>query len=985
MTPIFQTVKIYAYISSAWVDITSDVVWDQKINLSWGMSDNNPLTLMASTGNMSFYLNNTTKKYSPQASNFCGLDKGTKIKLTLTYGSYSRNFVYYVNGITPDSGTFNRRFVSVTCVDYFDQLPRYTIKNPAIQLNKRADQLITIIDGNLPSAAAAKDYDTGVYTFPYGEDTVTNRTFALSEITKIVSSEFGRFYLTKDRTNGETLVFENCHARNGLRELDTVPEIVTDVLGTEDGKYIMTEDGKYIGLEDLHIGASFDRSMVSMDAPYGGTLINYSTLTAYPRKVDTIDQILFALNNPITIAPGNTIVIKGSYINPSGGAPISADSSSMIAPVATTDYMMNDAIDGSGTDLTANLTIVSAPYGTEGFTHTVKNTSSTVAYITKYNTRGHGIYLTQSVQSIAQNDTSQTKYGNQEATFDQKYQTTLDAGKIEMDRVVDFNKNPTQSINKIVFYANRSEKLMMSALYLDIGSLIEIKEAQTNTEGWYYIDGIEITIKPGGVVMYSFLLKQAFSLLSGLTLLAVQFGGGVTTDGIDFGYLPHLANLTQRTFSTRIKWDGFAGGQQIIYKENMSFHTSGNLVFIERYMDNTSGVWKYDSVGISLDWHMITITEDLTTPTTAPILYIDGVAKTLTVEVSPVGNPIDETGYHTYLGNIFTSGAEYTRPLNGKMMDTRIYNRALTAAEVLTLYNDGVDDPTLIPDGLQFQAFCARTNDLFDFLEVGTLMTNDTKPIDNIHNYVGTVSGSPVAKNPTLSVSPLSVQFWRTSTRDNIDYGYLPQASNLTYRSWSVWIYPYNSRYGFVMGIYPVSSGAGTSIYIPDGGLNHKLRFSQSAAVTGGDWDTPTDSIALNAWSHIVVTRDSNSPSNKPKIYINGSEVTVTEAQAQVGAVVDEANMHLTIGGYLPGSSGYGFRGLIKDARIYSSILSPTDVDYLYNGTNLTQNMVFHGIYYPTQWSTHYIDQVIPTNYPLYEEVGMELGVVTGNPYGSTP
>lgn len=49
-------------------------------------------------------------------------------------------------------------------------------------------------------------------------------------------------------------------------------------------------------------------------------------------------------------------------------------------PVATTDYIMNAAADGSGADLTANFTVL-ATYGTDSVDYEIKNNGVTQGYI----------------------------------------------------------------------------------------------------------------------------------------------------------------------------------------------------------------------------------------------------------------------------------------------------------------------------------------------------------------------------------------------------------------------------------------------------------------------------------------------------------------------------------------------------------------------------------------------------------------------------
>lgn len=61
-------------------------------------------------------------------------------------------------------------------------------------------------------------------------------------------------------------------------------------------------------------------------------------------------------------------------------------------------------------------------------------------------------------------------------------------------------------------------------------------------------------------------------------------------------------------------------------------------------------------------------------------------------------------------------------------------------------------------------------------------------------------------------------------------------------------------------------------------------------------WETPTSSIALNAWQHVAIVYNKGSTSNDPVLYINGVSQTITETTAPAGTAVDDAASDLYIG-----------------------------------------------------------------------------------------
>ena len=111
-------------------------------------------------------------------------------------------------------------------------------------------------------------------------------------------------------------------------------------------------------------------------------------------------------------------------------------------------------------------------------------------------------------------------------------------------------------------------------------------------------------------------------------------------------------------------------------------------------------------------------------------------------------------------------------------------------------------------------------------------------------------------------------------------------------------------------------------------------RFRVSFDNTIYDVRTNT-SFSGTGWNNIVVTYNSASASNDAIIYIDGSAVTINDTASPVGSYVSDASSALTIGAIvasnktLPGSSQLD--GLVDEVMIWDSILTASEVKYLYN------------------------------------------------------
>lgn len=105
------------------------------------------------------------------------------------------------------------------------------------------------------------------------------------------------------------------------------------------------------------------------------------------------------------------------------------------------------------------------------------------------------------------------------------------------------------------------------------------------------------------------------------------------------------------------------------------------------------------------------------------------------------------------------------------------------------------------------------------------------------------------------------------------------------------------------------------------------VAFNSVRSTTNGIWDSPTSSISQNVWYHVVVTYDSSSTSNAPRIYINGVLRAVTTVAAPVGTQTSNAGT-----AYIGNTSATdrSWQGQIDELRYYNRVLSAEEVARLY-------------------------------------------------------
>lgn len=241
---------------------------------------------------------------------------------------------------------------------------------------------------------------------------------------------------------------------------------------------------------------------------------------------------------------------------------------------------------------------------------------------------------------------------------------------------------------------------------------------------------------------------------------------------------------------------------------------------------------------------------------------------------------------------------------NGSIDQVRIFGSALTTTQVAGLFND------------EKQAYITKSaSDPFgDSSEVAFY-----KMENNADDSTGSNNGS--ASNVTFSTT--DALFDSYSAVFNGSSSYISTGINFSTltntKSISMWIKSTgSSSVGFGgmdgsygnNGLFAFDESGGNVAYIPKFGGYHT-----------GDAST----VITNAWNHFVVT-DTNVNGNV-KIYINGSEVTVTKVNSTV--YVNNTNMQI---GRQMRNNGTAFwhTGTIDQVRIFNRVLEGDEVFKLY-------------------------------------------------------
>jgi len=142
-------VKVLAYLGSAWVDLTDDVLQSAGLSYGGGIRGIKPVDFVASSGPARFVLKNETGKYYPDGTSaLTGWQNGVPILIQLVYRGYAYTQYYGRAEIDFQLGQTlhpSESRVTVTVNDWFKMAGDQPIVTPSTQRDKRADQAATTI------------------------------------------------------------------------------------------------------------------------------------------------------------------------------------------------------------------------------------------------------------------------------------------------------------------------------------------------------------------------------------------------------------------------------------------------------------------------------------------------------------------------------------------------------------------------------------------------------------------------------------------------------------------------------------------------------------------------------------------------------------------------------------------------------------------------------------------------------------------------
>jgi hypothetical protein len=961
-------VKIYAYLNNVWVDITDDHVGESVTTASanWGISGTSPTDLVATTGTLNFALLNRTGKYLPGLSTaLSGWGKGTKVKLVVTYlGIDYIRFYGIVYNIVPSSTPDELENVIVTVYDWMTYASNYPLTTPQIELDKRADEAISTIVSDMPIQPLDYEYDTGAYTFPSAFDTITSKTKAITEFQKLALSEYGRIYVRKSQSNGEKLIFEGNHYRNGLQGLSIYPKPIDECgnILDENGYYITDESGNYI-LND-ETSTMYLSNPISVSIKHGDNLINRIALTTYPKKVDTITKVLYSLSSTTEITSGKTLTIKSSYTDPDGGATVNAISDTMISPTLLSAY-----------------TIDANTYALLHFNGSNGSTTITDEYGTTWSSH-NGACLSTSIK----------KLGTASCYFDgtDDYVTSVNSGIYDFgysDFTIDWWEYRTSSSNGNCSIARNSYS-EYSAWQLGFSNGSNLKGYMSKTGSDWDIGAFDM----GEITLNEW----------------VHFA--IVRDGSQF-YAFKNGDITDKwtsTYSFVVQNYGVSIGL---------INSSTTPLYFEGYIDElriTNGIARWTSAfSIGDDYSMNTEEDgsgtDISSYLSVTAVYgTEAVIYTLTNNYGNTGyiTSLQARGYGVYqyssVETDIESSVSYNKygyqdlSLSQQYQQENIYGSQISD-RILELNKNPITNLRSITINANKSSESMMT---FLNVDIGDLIhiVVDKYEIDNYY-YIqhiafeitegGRIINYSITPQQSYSLQSglelVGVDFGGSTTLDGINYGYIPEICDLSERTFTAWITPKSdTAISVIMGTNADTGGNRIYYYT----YSHKIGIYTNIFQNGtpGTWTTPDNSITDDLLYSIIVTYLPRSTIAYPIIYINGIAQSLVKSSTPSGTLNTEAGSNFVIGNMKTTTIDFtkSFNGQISDARVYNRILTADEALQLYtegiSGDGITEGMVFQGPCIRSSELSTYTDLTLTSETKLLDNIYGNVGTPNGSP-----
>ena len=465
---------------------SNDDISGDTLALSWerGRDYASQLQGRSKAGKLTATLINTGGKYSPSNTSSAltgNILPGRTVQLQAGSGSFPYTFPIAFNDgvrwqgkldrIRPSPASQGRKTATLTAFGTLGYLNQFEVQL-ASQTNRRTDQAVgDILDDVGWTEADDRDLDTGQTTISRfwisGKKTI-------DALRLVEEAEAGFLLESKSGQVG----FQNRHHR-----------IVTTASTTSQATF---SDAS---------GAAHTFVQVAQDDPLG-TIINHVEATA--RTFDTASLAVLWTHPETgsaspTLAPGESKTFEAEFPNPDAGNN-AMEVNAWTTPAATTDYLLNSASGGGGTNLTSDITVAQTKTAERMAITLTNSATGSSGYLTKLQARGTAVSTKNPCIVRSIDTTSQGIYGERKYVAKTKFIPTTSEAQDWCDYQVSIFASPT-NILTVTIPASRSGNIG-HALSRDLSDRITItatNDAKLGISEDFLIESEKHQVSAGGL------------------------------------------------------------------------------------------------------------------------------------------------------------------------------------------------------------------------------------------------------------------------------------------------------------------------------------------------------------------------------------------------------------------------------------------------------------------------------------------------------
>ena len=350
-------------------------------------------------------------------------------------------------------------------------------------------------------------------------------------------------------------------------------------------------------------------------------------------------------------------------------------------------------------------------------------------------------------------------------------------------------------------------------------------------------------------------------------------------------------------------------------------------------------------------WHHILITYDSGTA----ILYIDGnvVSWSGTGGINSIAY---SASYNPFFGSVNSGGASFNA-YEGLLSNAAIFNSALSASQVLSLYNDGQPESSISFSPVSWWKLDSTTITDSAGSNNGTnngatQVTSDVYAETIPVNGVSTTLPSTALQQSDLQFdspySNYSLSFDGTNYIDcgDSDIFSFGDGTNDSPFSVSAWVNITGTSSQGIVSKYATNASFREWLFYTTGGNTRLLLYDVNA--TANTIATSTTTLSTNTWHHVVCTYNGVGGANANQginLYIDGTKESVTLAGGNYNAMANTTEP-VAIGKH--SASNY-LIGKMDETAIFNTVLSEAQVLEIYNNGRPKDLTTFSGTA-PISW-----------------------------------